>query len=103
MKTRKGIPPASQNAGQSAALCRKVAEASDGGELEIWGDGRQNRSFVYFDECIEGVRRLMGSDFTGPVGLGWASSRPLHEGLQTTYRWIAEQVKAPRSIEACLA
>lgn len=53
-----------------AALCRKVAEAPDGGEIEIWGDGRQTRSFLYIDECIEGVRRLMESDFAGPVNIG---------------------------------
>ena len=53
-----------------AAMCRKVAEAEDGGEIEIWGDGLQTRSFLYIDECIEGVRRLMESDFTGPVNVG---------------------------------
>lgn len=53
-----------------AAICRKVAEAPDGGEIEIWGDGRQTRSFLYIDECLEGIRRLMESDFTGPVNLG---------------------------------
>jgi len=53
-----------------AALCRKVAEAGDGGEIEIWGDGKQTRSFLYIDECVEGVRRLVESDFTGPVNLG---------------------------------
>jgi nucleoside-diphosphate-sugar epimerase len=53
-----------------AALCRKVAEAEDGGEIEIWGDGKQTRSFLYIDECIEGVRRLVESDFTGPVNIG---------------------------------
>lgn len=53
-----------------AALCRKVAEAEDGGEIEIWGDGEQTRSFLYIDECIEGVRRLMESEFTGPVNIG---------------------------------
>ncbi|OGI95607.1 NAD-dependent dehydratase [Candidatus Nomurabacteria bacterium RIFCSPLOWO2_01_FULL_42_17] len=53
-----------------AALCRKVAEAKDGGEIEIWGDGEQTRSFLYIDECIEGVRRLMDSNFTGPVNIG---------------------------------
>src|SRR5580692_1325126 len=53
-----------------AALCRKVAEAPDGGEIEIWGDGKQTRSFLYIDECVEGVRRLMDSDFTGPVNIG---------------------------------
>ena len=53
-----------------AALCRKIAEAQDGGEIEIWGDGLQTRSFLYVDECIEGIRRLMESDFPGPVNIG---------------------------------
>ena len=53
-----------------AALCRKIAEAEDGGEIELWGDGRQTRSFLYVDECIEGIRRLVESDFSGPVNIG---------------------------------
>ena len=53
-----------------AALCRKVAEAPEGGEIEIWGDGLQTRSFLYVDECTEAVRRLMDSDFAGPVNIG---------------------------------
>jgi len=53
-----------------AAICRKVAEADPGGSIEIWGDGQQTRSFLYIDECLEGVRRLMDSDFTGPVNIG---------------------------------
>jgi nucleoside-diphosphate-sugar epimerase len=53
-----------------AAVCRKVAEAKDGGEIEIWGDGEQTRSFLYIDECLEGVRRLVESDFSGPVNIG---------------------------------
>jgi GDP-D-mannose 3',5'-epimerase len=53
-----------------AALCRKVAIANDGGEIEIWGDGKQTRSFLYIDECLEGVSRLMKSDFIGPVNIG---------------------------------
>ena len=53
-----------------AAICRKVAEGRDGGEIEIWGDGLQTRSFLYIDECLEGVKRLMESDFTGPVNIG---------------------------------
>jgi nucleoside-diphosphate-sugar epimerase len=122
-----------------AALCRKVAEAADGGEIEIWGDGAQTRSFLYIDEALDGVGRLMDSDFSGPVNigseemisldglartimeiagknlairhvpgplgvrgrrsdntlirekLGWAPSRPLREGLEKTYAWIARQ------------
>lgn len=125
-----------------AAMCRKVAETPDSGEMEMWGDGLQTRSFLHIDECLEGVLRLMQSDFMGPVNigademisinglaemameiagkrlqichkpgplgvrgrnsdnrlirqkLGWAPSRPLREGIQKTYAWIAGQVAA---------
>lgn len=53
-----------------AAMCRKVAHTVDGGEIEIWGDGKQTRSFLYVDECVEAVRRLMQSEFRGPVNIG---------------------------------
>lgn len=53
-----------------AALCRKIAEVEDGGSIDVWGDGKQTRSFLYIDECIEGVRRLMDSEFSGPVNIG---------------------------------
>lgn len=53
-----------------AAICRKIAEADDHGEIEMWGDGKQTRSFLYIDECLKGVRALMDSDFTGPVNIG---------------------------------
>jgi len=53
-----------------AAVCRKVAESADGGVIEIWGDGKQTRSFLLVDECVDGIRRLMDSDFSGPVNLG---------------------------------
>lgn len=53
-----------------AAICRKVAETPDGGTIDIWGDGKQTRSFLYVDECVEGIRRLMESNFPGPVNIG---------------------------------
>lgn len=53
-----------------AAMCRKVAMAEDGGEMEVWGDGKQTRSFLYIDECLEGVLRFMDSQFMGPVNIG---------------------------------
>jgi GDP-D-mannose 3',5'-epimerase len=53
-----------------AALCRKVAQAKDGTHIDVWGDGKQTRSFLYIDECIEATRRLMNSEFTGPVNIG---------------------------------
>ncbi len=129
-----------------AALCRKVAEAGNPGEIEIWGDGLQTRSFLYIDECVEAVRRLMESDFSGPVNigseemvtinglaeliadiagkdislrhvegpqgvrgrnsdnaliyekLGWKPTQSLRAGLEKTYAWIEEQVKAAEQV-----
>jgi nucleoside-diphosphate-sugar epimerase len=124
-----------------AAICRKVAEAEQGGQIEVWGDGLQTRSFLYIDECLEAVERFMNSDFEGPVNigseemislndlakmvigisgkklsiynkpvsyegvrgrrsdnrliqekLGWAPSKPLSEGIEKTYRWVAAEV-----------
>lgn len=60
-----------------AAICRKVAEAADGGEIEMWGDGSQTRSFLYIDECLEGTIRLMCSDFSGPVNIGSEEMVPI--------------------------
>lgn len=53
-----------------AAICRKVAEAPDGGTIEIWGDGLQTRSFLHYSECIDGILRYMDSTFYGPVNIG---------------------------------
>jgi GDP-D-mannose 3', 5'-epimerase len=124
-----------------AAICRKVAEAEEGGQIEVWGDGLQTRSFLYIDECLEAVERFMNSYFEGPVNigseemislndlakmviaisgkklsiynksvsyegvrgrrsdnrlikekLGWKPSKPLSEGIEKTYRWIAAEV-----------
>jgi GDP-D-mannose 3', 5'-epimerase len=53
-----------------AAICRKIALARDGQDIEVWGDGEQTRSFLYIDECIEGTVRLLRSCFSGPVNIG---------------------------------
>jgi len=53
-----------------AAICRKVSLAKDGGDIEIWGDGKQTRSFCLVDDCIEGVFKLMNSDFKDPLNIG---------------------------------
>jgi GDP-D-mannose 3', 5'-epimerase len=53
-----------------AALCRKIAMARSGDAIEIWGDGKQTRSFLYIDECLEGTTRLLRSNFVGPVNIG---------------------------------
>jgi len=62
-----------------AAICRKVAEADNGGEIEVWGDGKQTRSFLYIDECLEAIRRLMNSNFTGPVNVGSEEMIPIND------------------------
>lgn len=53
-----------------AALCRKIAMVKDGGNVEIWGDGKQTRSFCYIDDCLEGIFRLMQSDYKEPLNIG---------------------------------
>ena len=66
-------PEGSWNDGREkapAAFCRKVAEAEDGGEIEMWGDGEQTRSFMYVDECLDATLRFARSDWTGPVNIG---------------------------------
>jgi len=134
-----------------AALCRKIAQASNGDEVEIWGDGEQTRSYMYVDDCVEGLIRLMASnhpdalnlgtdqmvtinelfamiaaiagkklrtrhDLTKPQGvrgrnsdntrlrevLGWEPAILLEKGLQTTYRWIEEEMQRTGQIPAVL-
>jgi nucleoside-diphosphate-sugar epimerase len=126
-----------------AALCRKVASVEDGGTIEIWGDGEQTRSFCHIDDCVEGIYRLMQSDYREPLNLGrdemisindlarlivdisgkrdielrhvegpqgvrgrnsdntrlrevlgWEPGIGLREGLEPTYAWIDQQVRA---------
>jgi len=80
-----------------AALCRKVAVANQGGEIEIWGDGKQTRSFLYVDECLEGTLRLMRSNFTGPVNIGSAEMVTIN-GLATMIMTIAGKPLTIRNI-----
>jgi nucleoside-diphosphate-sugar epimerase len=61
-----------------AAMCRKVAETPNDGEIEIWGDGEQTRTFLYVDECIEGIRRFMESKVSGPVNIGSDELSSIH-------------------------
>ena len=53
-----------------AAICRKVAVSEENGEIEVWGDGEQTRSFMYVDDCVEGLIRIMASDYRNPLNLG---------------------------------
>lgn len=94
-------PEGSWNDGREkapAALCRKIAAAPDGGEIEMWGDGLQTRSFLYIDECIEGTLRLMRSDFEGPVNIGSSEMVSLNEFARMIME-IAGKSVAIRHIE----
>ena len=53
-----------------AAICRKLVKANDGEEIEVWGDGEQTRSFMYIDDCTEGIYRIMQSNISEPLNLG---------------------------------
>lgn len=135
-----------------AAISRKVALAEDGGEIEVWGDGEQTRSFMCVDDCVEGLVRLMASDYAEPLNLGtdrlvtinqlidvvsnvagkrlvkrhdlskpqgvrgrnsdntllnrvlgWEPSITLEQGLETTYRWIEEELRKAGRIPAVAA
>jgi len=66
-----------------AALCRKVALAAPGGEIEVWGDGEQTRSFCFIDDCVEGIYRLMQSDFSEPLNLGTDTMVSINELAET--------------------
>lgn len=76
-----------------AAMCRKIAETAEGGTIEMWGDGKQTRSFLYIDECLEGVRRLMDSDFTGPVNIGSDEMVTLNELAEMVMKIAGKKVK----------
>ena len=75
-----------------AAICRKVAYVPpSGGSIEVWGDGKQTRSFLYIDECIEATRRLMDSEFVGPVNIGSEEMVSIDELVDITAR-VADKV-----------
>jgi GDP-D-mannose 3', 5'-epimerase len=76
-----------------AAICRKVAEAEDGDEIEIWGDGKQTRSFLYIDECIEAVRRLRKSEFLGPVNIGSEEMLTINELAQMVIKIAGKELR----------
>ncbi len=79
-------PEGSWNDGREkvpAALCRKIAMAAPGSAIEIWGDGRQTRSFLYIDECLDGVLRLMASDCAEPLNLGSEEMLSIDDLAQT--------------------
>jgi nucleoside-diphosphate-sugar epimerase len=77
-----------------AAICRKVAELPAlGGTIEVWGDGLQTRSFLFVDECIEATRRLMDSDFLGPVNIGSEEMVTINQLVDTAARVAGKTVE----------
>jgi len=77
-----------------AAICRKVAELSlTGGEIDVWGDGLQTRSFLYIDECIEATRRMMDSDFIGPVNIGSEEMVTINQLVDTAAKVAGKSVE----------
>jgi len=86
-----------------AAICRKVAYLPDvGGAIEVWGDGQQTRSFLYIDECIEATRRLMDSDFIGPVNIGSEEMVRINDLVEITSKVAGKPVQRRHKLDAPL-
>ncbi len=86
-----------------AAICRKVAQVADvGGRIEVWGDGEQTRSFLYIDECIEATRRLMNSDFMGPVNIGSEEMVSINELVDIVSKAAGKPVRRVHKLDAPL-
>lgn len=76
-----------------AAMLRKAAEAQENGEIEVWGDGLQTRSFLYIDECIEAVLRFMDTKFTGPVNIGSEEMVTINELAEMAIKMSSKELK----------
>ena len=76
-----------------AAICRKVALAKDGGEIEVWGDGKQTRSYTYIDDCVEGVYRLMHSDIREPINIGSDCLVSINELIDIVSKIAGKKIK----------
>ena len=86
-----------------AAICRKVAYLPEsGGAIEVWGDGLQTRSFLFIDECIEATRRLMDSDFIGPVNIGSEEMVTINKLVEIAGRVAGKEVRKMHKLDAPL-
>lgn len=86
-----------------AAICRKVAYLpEEGGTIEVWGDGKQTRSFLYIDECIEATRRLIDSDFIGPVNIGSEEMVTINQLVETAAKVANKNVQKQHILDAPL-
>jgi nucleoside-diphosphate-sugar epimerase len=90
-----------------AAICRKIALAETGGTIDVWGDGKQTRSFIYVDDCVEGLHRLMGSDCSIPLNLDTGQMVTLDELAKIVADVAGKAVRVrhnqtmPRGVRAC--
>ena len=75
-----------------AAICRKIALTADGGTIEVWGDGQQTRSYCYIDDCVEGIYRLMRSDYHDPLNLGQDRLISINELVDLTARIAGKRI-----------
>ena len=86
-----------------AAICRKVAYLPEqGGTIEVWGDGKQTRSFLYIDECIEATRRMMESNFIGPVNIGSEEMVTINQLVETAAKVSGKTVSKQHKLDAPL-
>ena len=83
-----------------AAICRKVAMVDNGEYIDVWGDGSQTRSFLYIDDCIEATRRLMQSDFIGPVNIGSEEMVTIDELVDVVSSVSGKEIKKIYSLDA---
>jgi nucleoside-diphosphate-sugar epimerase len=75
-----------------AAICRKLALAEDDGEIEVWGDGEQTRSFMYVDDCVEGLIHIIASDYREPLNLGRAELVTINELVNLVARIAGKRI-----------
>jgi GDP-D-mannose 3',5'-epimerase len=83
-----------------AAICRKIALARDGDEIEVWGDGQQTRSYCYIDDCVEGIYRLMRSDHRAPLNLGQDRLISINELVDLVARIAGKQIRKRYNLSA---
>ena len=83
-----------------AAICRKLALAEDGGTIEVWGDGLQTRSYCYIDDCVEGIYRLMRSDYPHPLNLGQDRLISINELVDLVSKIAAKTVQRRHNLTA---
>jgi len=83
-----------------AAICRKIALVEDGGEIEVWGDGLQTRSYCYVDDCVEGIYRLMRSDYREPLNLGQDRMITVNELVEMVAAAAGKRVRRRHNLSA---